>query len=207
MKARRRLAIPFAAIALPLALSACSTTKPAGPIEVTRFVDADARSQLGNTRLFVETAPGSPEQGLALTPYKAAVAGELAAYGYNESARSSARQTASVSVERTQIDSRGRRSPVTVGAGGSTGSYGSGVGIGVGINLGGGPQPRVVTRMEVRIRDVATNEVLWEGRARLDAPAKSPLAKNEPAAAALADALFRGFPGNNGETIEVEVNP
>jgi len=29
----------------------------------------------------------------------------------------------------------------------------------------------------------------------------------EPAADALAEALFRGFPGNNGETIEVEVNP
>ena len=25
--------------------------------------------------------------------------------------------------------------------------------------------------------------------------------------AALAEALFRGFPGNSGETIEVEVNP
>ena len=151
-------------------------------------------------------APGSPEQGLALPPYKAAVARELATYGYSEAARSGAGQTASVSVERTQIDSRGRRGPVSVGAGGSTGSYGGGVGVGVGINLGGGPQPRVVTRMEVRIRDAASNAVLWEGRARLDAPAKSDLAKSEPAAAALADALFRGFPGNNGETIEVEIN-
>ena len=203
MKAR----IPFICLALPLALAACSTTRPAGPIEVTRFVDADARAKLGNARLFVEKAPGSPEQGLALTPFKAAVARELAAYGYAESARGSAGQTASISVERSMIDSDGRRGPVSVGAGGSTGSYGGGVGLGIGINLGGGSDKRVVTRMEVRLRDASSGEVLWEGRARLDAPAKSPLAQGEPAADALAEALFRGFPGKNGETIEVEVNP
>tara|TARA_B100000678_G_scaffold239023_2_gene209319 strand:- start:1605 stop:2216 length:612 start_codon:yes stop_codon:yes gene_type:complete len=203
MKAQLSLAL----LALPLALAACTSTRPAGPIEVTRFVAPDTRTQLGNAELFVETAPGSPEQGLALTPFKAAVARELARYGYDESARSGAGQTASVSVERTEIDSRGKRGPVSVGAGGSTGRYGGGVGLGVGINLGGGADNRVVTRMEVRIRDTATGAVLWEGRARLDAPEKSALAQGEPAAAALADALFGGFPGNNGETIEVEVNP
>src|SRR5690606_42017636 len=36
---------------------------------------------------------------------------------------------------------RSGRSPVNVGVGGSTGSYGSGVGLGVGINLGGGSRP------------------------------------------------------------------
>ena len=203
MKARTLIALAAA----PLALAACSTTRPAGPVEVTRFVADDSRAQLGNARLFVETAPGSPEQGLSLAPYKAAVARELATYGYDEADRSAAGQTASVSVERTQLDERGRRGPVSVGAGGRTGGYGSGVGLGVGINLGGGSDERVVTRMRVSLRDVASGEVLWEGRARLDAPAKSPLAQNEAAAQALADALFRGFPGNNGETIEVEINP
>ncbi|GAB5349088.1 DUF4136 domain-containing protein [Alteriqipengyuania sp. 357] len=202
MKARTTLAL----IALPIALTACASTRPAGPIEVTRFVDTDARAQLGNARLFVETAPGSPEQGLALAPYKQAVAQQLAQYGYAEDARTAASQTASVSVERANIDEDGRRGPVSVGAGGSTGSYGGGVGLGIGFNLGGGSGERVVTRMEVRIRDRASGDVLWEGRARLDAPAKSPLAQSEPAAAALADALFRGFPGNNGETIEVEID-
>ncbi|MBL4792718.1 DUF4136 domain-containing protein [Citromicrobium bathyomarinum] len=203
MKAR----IAIALAALPLALSACATPRPAGPIEVTRFVDTDASAQLGNARLFVETAPGSGEQGLALTPYKNAVARELAAYGYVDDTRASARQTASVSVERSTLEDLDRRGPVSVGAGGSTGSYGSGVGLGLGINLGGGSDDRVVTRMEVRIRDSQSGRVLWEGRALLDAPEGSPLAQNQPAADALAEALFRGFPGNNGETIEVEVNP
>ena len=194
-------------IAMPLALAACTTTRPAGPIEVTRFVASDMLAQLGDARLMVETAPGSPEQGLALTPFKAAIARELGAYGYVEDARANAQQVAGVSVERTMMTAGDRRGPVSVGAGGSTGRYGSGLGVGVGVNLGGGPDERVVTRMSVSIRDVTSGAVLWEGRARLDAPAKSPLATGEGAADALADALFRGFPGNNGETIEVEINP
>ncbi|NCP20329.1 MAG: DUF4136 domain-containing protein [Erythrobacter sp.] len=203
MKARAR----FALIALPLAIAACSTVRPAGPIEVTRFLAPDARAQLGDRQLMVETAPGSPEQGLALAPYKQAVAQALASYGYSENARSTAQQIASVRVERSQLEADRRRSPVSVGAGGSTGRYGSGLGVGVGLNLGGGSDKRVVTQMSVSLRDKTSGEVLWEGRARLDAPTKSPLAQNGPAAQALADALFTGFPGNNGETIEVEVNP
>ena len=74
MKARTRIAL----LSLPLALAACATGRSAEPIEVTRFVAPQARAQLGDARLMVETAPGSPEQGLALEPYKEAVARELA---------------------------------------------------------------------------------------------------------------------------------
>ena len=203
MKARTSLAL----IALPLALAACTSTRPAGPIEVTRFVAPESVAQLRDSHVLVEAAPGSPEQGLALDPYMQAVGRELARYGYVENAPSRVAQTASVSVERTQLEGNRKRGPVSVGAGGSTGSYGSGVGVGIGINLGGGPDRRVITRMSVSLRDTDSGKVLWEGRAQLDAPAKSPLAQSGPAADALADALFRGFPGNSGETIEVEVNP
>lgn len=202
-----RFATIAALAAMPFALAACTTTQPAGPIEVTRFVAPDSRAQLGNAPLRVETATGSPEQGLAMLPYNEAVARELSAFGYVENARPSARQIASVSVERTQLGEGGRRSPVSVGAGGSAGTYGSGVGLGIGINLGGGSKDRVVTRLSVSLRDVTSGTVLWEGRARLDAPVDSRLAQNDAAAAALAEALFQGFPGNSGETIEVEVNP
>ena len=203
MKARTRIAL----LSLPLMLAACATGRSAEPIEVTRFVAPEARAQLGDARLMVETAPGSPEQGLALEPYKEAVARELAAFGYVENARPSADQIASVSVERTELDRNGRRSPVTGSIGGSTSRYGNSVGVGVGINLGGGSGRTVVTRMSVFLRDKTSGEVLWEGRARLVAPAKSELAQSGPAAYALANALFTGFPGNSGETIEVEVNP
>ncbi|MAY79121.1 MAG: hypothetical protein CL802_16445, partial [Citromicrobium sp.] len=143
MIARHRTFALIAAIAA-LPLSACTTARPAGPIEVTRFVAPDSRAQLGDTTLRVETAPGSAEQGLAMLPYTEAVARELSTFGYAENARPAARQVASVSVEREQLTEGGRRSPVSVGAGGSAGSYGSGVGLGVGINLGGGADERVI---------------------------------------------------------------
>ena len=213
MKARTRIAL----LSLPLALAACATGRSAEPIEVTRFVAPQARAQLGDARLMVETAPGSPEQGLALEPYKEAVARELAAFGYVENARPSADQIASVSVERTELDRNGRRSPATGTSCSAKVSSCAGalplvtgivsVGVGVGINLGGGSGRTVVTRMSVFLRDKTSGEVLWEGRARLVAPAKSELAQSGPAAYALANALFTGFPGNSGETIEVEVNP
>ena len=45
---------------------------------------------------------------------------------------------------------------------------------------------------------------LWEGRSRFTATANSGFADTQAAATRLADALFGGFPGQSGETIEVE---
>ncbi|MEC7161839.1 MAG: hypothetical protein VXW57_08535, partial [Pseudomonadota bacterium] len=61
--------------AAALALAGCTT--PAGPVEVTRFVAAERTAELGKGLIFVETAPGGDIDGLALAPYKAAVADEL----------------------------------------------------------------------------------------------------------------------------------
>ena len=44
---------------------------------------------------------------------------------------------------------------------------------------------------------------LWEGRAHFTATANSDYADQRAAAGKLADALFSGFPGRSGETIEV----
>ena len=127
---------------------------------------------------------------------------ELQQLGY--SVTDSAAQIAEIRVERFIAREGGRRSPVSVGVGGSTGSYGSGVGMGVGINLGGGrPAEQIDTELQVMIRPGAGGDALWEGRARFTATANSDFADQRAAAAKLADALFSGFPGRSGETIEV----
>ena len=192
-------------LAAALPLGACTTT-PTGPVEVTRFVAADRTAELGRGSIFVESAAGLEGDSLTLSPYKAAVADELRRLGYTESAREGADQVAQVSVERYMLGSGGRRSPVNVGVGGSTASYGSGLGLGIGINLGGGQKDRLGTEMAVTIRDKATGESIWEGRADFQAPEDSPLARRPANAQTVASALFRDFPGNNGETIEVEVS-
>ena len=203
-----KLATAFAA---PFALAACATMPVPSDVEVTRFVAEGA--QLGGTTLFVENAPqgiGEPSNDtLALAPYKAAVAQELARLGYTEQGRNGAARVAQVSRERFVRGEGGRRSPVSVGVGGSTGTYGSGVGVGVGINLGslgGGGGQRITTQMGVMLRDAATNAVVWEGRAEFDASERSPSSDPQASAAILADALFRDFPGASGETILVEVD-
>ena len=194
----------FSAPALALALAACATTQ--GPIEVTRFVAPAGTARLGQGTVFVESAPGSAE-GLEAAPYKAAVAAELARLGYRESTRAGAGQLAQVRVERFVETPQGRRSPVSVGVGGSTGGYGSGVGLGVGINLGGGPRPTTGTQLSVTLRDARTGDAtpnLWEGRADIRTTDKSPLADRGRNAQALAAALFRDFPGRSGETVQVK---
>lgn len=187
-----------------LALAACAT--PQGPVEVTRFVDPAGAARLGQGTVFVETAPGSPD-GLEAAPYKAAVAAELTRLGYRETNRAEASQIAQVRIERYagRADAP-RRSPVSVGVGGSTGTYGSGVGVGVGINLGslGSSKTFTTSELGVTLRDAGGGQNLWEGRANLEAGDKSPLADRARNAQALAAALFRDFPGRSGETVQVK---
>ena len=192
---------------MAIALAGCASTPAPGPVEVTRFHDATAVETLGRGTVFVEAAPGSEQENLELAPYKTAIAEQLSRLGYTESARSEARSIAQVDVERYSLGSDGRRrGPVSVGVGGSTGSYGSGVGVGIGINLGGGgSRERVGTELSVMIRDARSNQAVWEGRAQFEPARGSEEAQVSTNASIIADALFREFPGGNGETVEVEV--
>jgi hypothetical protein len=198
---------PFArallpALALSGVLSGCAT--PVGPVEVTRFHLPDT-SVLGRGPIRVEPAPGQDGASIEFRTYAAAVAQELTRLGYTEAAPGTAggNQVAVLSVERQTFSPGQRRSPVSVGVGGSTGSYGSGLGLGLGINLSGPPKDQVETHMGVMIRDRATGQSLWEGRAQFSVRADAPVAQTSLGAAKMAEALFKGFPGRSGETITV----
>ena len=192
-------------LALAGSLSACMAGPRVSPVEITRFHQTGATAQLGVGTIFIESAPSSQGDPQELAPFKAAVAAELAQLGYRETAREDALQVAQVRVERTVSEPERRRGPVSVGAGGSTGSYGSGVGLGVGFNLGGGQRPMIATDLGVMIRDKQTTNVIWEGRASISVSDNSQYADDSANAAVVADALFSEFPGNNGETVEVRV--
>jgi hypothetical protein len=202
----RRLA--FALVASPvlgLALAGCATP-PTGPVQVTRFVAQPAVERLGQGTIFVEAAAGEDRDAPALLPYKAAVARELVALGYRETARNDADHVAQIRLSQSVVAAPSARSPVSVGVGGSTGSYGGGVGLGIGFNLGGGKaREQLSTRLEVRINDALTGQSLWEGRALFDVASTALLADSAQNASVMADALFKDFPGNDGETVEVPV--
>jgi hypothetical protein len=181
-------------------LSGCVT--PVGPVEVTRFHVANA--PLGHGAITIEPAPGTDGSSLEFRTYAAAVARQLTMVGYNEQVAGASPQVALVRIERQSYQPGRNGSPVSVGLGGSTGSYGSGVGLGIGIDLSGPPPEQVDTQLSVMIKDRASGQSLWEGRSRFTVSAKSPLAGSQLGAAKMAEALFKGFPGNSGETIQVK---
>lgn len=178
-----------------LSLSACAI--PTGPVEVTRFHRA-AEGHVYGSGSYAMKPLGD---GLMLSPYLAAVAREMQRVGYGEKITGSD-VIAEVAVDVVRSREQ-RRSPVSVGVGGSTGSYGSGVGMGVGIDLGGNNAERVTTTLRVRLLRRSDSLVIWEGRASQSADAKSPAAQPGVAASKLAAALFEDFPGESGATISV----
>ena len=194
------------ASAVALALGGCAGSYT-GPVEVTRFVAEDPAS-LGQGEITL-VFPDEIASERVRAAFAEAVSAELGKLGYTlVMGQGPVTQVASVRTSRNPIEGSGNRgrSPVSVGVGGSTGTYGSGVGLGIGINLGGGQSgPAVVTELSVRISD-AVGESLWEGRAQLPTSVKSPYSEVDASARTLAAALFKDFPGGNGETVTIRVN-
>jgi len=196
----KRLGLVAAALAA-ITLSGC--VAPVGPVEVTRFHLPDTAA-LGQGTITVEPAPGMDGASLEFRTYAAAVGRQLSLLGYSEMAAGRSDQMALVHIERRTLVPGRNGSPVSVGVGGSTGSYGSGVGVGIGLNLSGPLPEQIETRLSVMIRDRASGQSLWEGRASFAVKSTSPLANSQLGAAKMAEALFTGFPGTSGETIQVK---
>lgn len=189
---------------LPIALLAPSIPALAAPVEVTRFHTPETIVALGRGAVAVVSPQGADPSSLENRVWLEAVQRELAALGFGGATPGAADRIAEVRVERQTERTEGRRGPVSVGVGGSTGGWHSGVGLGVGFNLGGGPKERVLTRLSVTIRDRTSGQSLWEGRAENVEKAKSPLASADKASPRMAKALFAGFPGTSGATITVK---
>lgn len=186
----------------PAVLAGCQTAVP--PVEVTRFHMGD---QTGRGTIAVQPLTLSDDTSIEYRTYAAAVGRELQRLGFSEVAGTGSQYIASVHYLRGVRDRlAGGRSPVSVGVGGSTGSYGSGVGVGVGIgiDLSGPPKPVVTTQLGVQIKRRSDMSVIWEGRAITEAREGSPAAQPGMAASKLATALFGDFPGVSGQTIRVK---
>ena len=190
----------FALLLTPLALAGCATAVP--PVEVTRFHIGD---QAGRGFIAVEPLTLSDDTSIEYRSYAAAVGQELQRIGFTEQAGTGTQYIASVNYMRGARDTMGGgRSPVSVGVGGATGSYGSGVGVGIGINLSGPPKPIVVTQLNVQIKRRSDRTVIWEGRAVTEVKEGTAAAQPGMVASKLAEALFRDFPGVSGQTIKVK---
>jgi Domain of unknown function (DUF4136) len=181
---------------------------PTGPVEVTRFNRVAEGQAYGKGSFVVVLAKGAkPGTELTASPFLASVSREMEKLGYvNANGDAASDVVVSITIDTTERR-KDNGSPVSVGVGGGLGGggggYGSGLGLGIGFNLGGA-QKQVVTSLLVKIVRNNADLVIWEGRASQAAGAKTPAAQPGIAASKLASALFSGFPGNNGETIEVK---
>lgn len=180
-------------------LNGCATA--IAPVDVARFHNG-APAPSGS--IMIEVEPGLAADNVELRSHAAAVGQELQRLGFAE-VTSAAPLVARVSFARTvRPPVETRRSPVSVGIGGSTGSYGSGLGVGIGIDLSGKPKDLIVSTLSVQIRRRADNAALWEGRATTQAREGTPAAQPGLSAAKLARALFGDYPGPSGQTISVK---
>ena len=202
----------FATTAL---LALASPAVAAERVEVTRFHTPATLAQLGPGWVEVVPAAGIDPRSLETRALIDAVARELAAQGFAASApQPSVGRIAEVRLTRDAVpgsERRGGGSSVSIGIGGGSGGgwrrgggTSLGVGLGVGFPLGGNRQRAgdVESELSVTIRDKATGAALWEGRSALRTAQRD--ADRPETAARLAHALFAGFPGKSGETIEVK---
>lgn len=194
----RRTATIAAALSA-LLLAGCATSIP--PVEVTRFHENGVARQ--GSIVVVPADPAAAAASLEFRTVANAVAASLTRTGFTVRDAGPSDYEAVVAIDRQTFEPGERRSPVNVGVGGSTGSYGSGVGLGIGIDLSGRPKPIVATRMRVQLRRAGAQTAFWEGRAEMAAKSTAPAAQPGIAAGQLADALFRDYPGQSGETITV----
>lgn len=193
-------------IALLVALGACAPTYRPQPIDVTRY-------HLGNpmerTTVAIEPMANTDSFGPEYQTYSDAVRAELERLGYVQSVSSTpSGYIAAVAFRRVSKGAFKERPPVTIGIGGGSYSGGrrGGVGVGgdVGFGIGGKTRELYSTELWVQLRRRSDNTTVWEGRATTDNVSGTDPAQPAVAAARMAKALFKDFPGESGITITVK---
>jgi hypothetical protein len=200
MITRNLLALGLAAATV----AGCTTAGPLPPTNVVRY-HLGAPIARGTVSVEPATAPGVPAS-LEFKTYAAAVEGELLRAGYTLPAAGATPQfVATVGFTRREAEGPPRRSAFSIGLGGGSFSGGRnggvGLGGGVGIPIGGGRGSTVLlAELAVTIKRRVDQSPIWEGRAQGVSDIKSA----DQQAGKLAAALFTGFPGESGRTIEVK---
>ena len=205
-------------IGLGVMLAGCATGPARAPIEGVRFhsdpvagrgtIAVEAVAEMGPAEPGTRTAIGDGPPADAPV-FVGAVRDQLARAGFTPVAPGAAAQyRATVSIARLERPLPRRSSGLSIGLGGA--SFGGGRRGGSAVGLGGGftfpvgggrARTGVVTEMSVRL--VRGPDAIWEGHVRTIADAARGEAASDAVAGRLAGALFAGFPGDSGRSIEV----
>lgn len=180
-----------------------------GKVEVSRFrIEGDAGLALAHGPISVihlGEEPGSETGGVSDprfdATFEAAVEDQLVRSGYDAATITPlGGQIAEVRVIRSEAEpAEAPRKPVSGEMSVGVSNRGTSLGLAVQID---GSKPRgalVATRLEARIRDRATGQVLWEGHAETFTREGDGKWNDQKLADKLARALFDGFPVRTGE--------
>ena len=165
-------------------LTACATGPSLPPTEVLRY---HLGEPIDRGTIAVQPLTGGGPASLEFKTYAAAVQGELLKAGYSvPMAGAKPLLVATVGFTRTTQAGPPKRSPISIGLG------------------GGGTTAILVSELSVTIKRTADQSPVWEGRAQSFADARKEDARTDIQATKLARALFMGFPGESGRTIQVK---
>jgi hypothetical protein len=198
--ARALKALPLAAI---LAVAACSNNIYA---DVTRF---HTNQPISRGTLAIVPPDPAMANSLEFRTHAETVAVQMRRLGYSTGLPASQAEFLAT-VDITQVDAQGNVSRPGVSVGGGVGvPIGSNAAIGanVAVPVGGSrrnPALRTTT-LAVSIQRRADRAQIWEGRATKQIAANDDLAAATNAVPALAEALFREFPGTPGQTVRVRL--
>jgi hypothetical protein len=184
----------------------CTTSYRTAPVDVTRY---HLGQPLERTTVAVEPMTGASQISPEYQLYADAVAAELERLGYVQSRSDMASgYIAAVSFTRASRGAFREAPPVSIGLGGGSISGGrrSAVGVGGGLSFGIGGKTREVigSELAVQLRRRSDNTTVWEGRAVTESISGKAGSDPRDAAARLAQALFRDFPGESGVTTTVK---
>lgn len=196
--------IRAATLTLAFALVGCATTGNGGGTDVTRYHLGQAMPT-GSVAIEPLAAPATI--GPEYRSYADAVAIEMTRLGFQPTAGSgsgTSQYIAGVGFTRTPRGMVRTPPKFSIGIGGG-GYGGGGVGLGGGVSTGIGSKTRevIVSELAVQLRRRSDGTVVWEGRAQTGGLSRADDTQPGATAARLANALFRGFPGESGVTITV----
>ena len=184
-----------------------------GKVEVSRFrIEGDAALALAHGPISVvhlgeeagsdkRSEPGSIGDPRFNATFEAAVEDQLVRSGYDAATVTpEGGQLAEVRVIRSEAEpAEAPHRPVSGEMSVGVSNRGTSLGMAVFVD---GSKPRgalVATRLEARIRDRATGQVLWEGHAEIYTREGDDRWNDQKVADKLASALFDGFPTRTGE--------
>jgi hypothetical protein len=174
-----------------------------GKVEVTRFLaEGTATQALGHGAIAVAAEGDRLADDRERATYEAAVIDQLARAGYDTATPGDGGQLVELTIRHAEVaPAETKRKPVSGEMEVGVSNHGSYQALGINIDLSKPRKALLSTRLEARIRDKASGAVLWEGRADIATRDGDSKWTDQAIAVRLAEALFAGFPGKNGETI------